>query len=78
MRAYHGFTLVPETLTDGWCLGAITRFDDAEGSTWGDAFVIAPDRARAGLVWEVGKVALVKFCRPTKTAGGCIRSGFHG
>jgi hypothetical protein len=26
--AYHGFLLVPETLTEGWCFGSISRFED--------------------------------------------------
>jgi len=51
---YHGFVVVPETCTDGWCLGVITEYEDPDGVDSGDAFVIAPDGSRAGLVWEVG------------------------
>jgi hypothetical protein len=53
---YHGFPLVPETCTDGWCYGAIAEFVDSEhyphGCDSGDGFVQAPDGSRAGLVWE--------------------------
>jgi hypothetical protein len=51
---YHGFPLVPETMTEGWCFGAITEYADPNGCQFGDAFVVAPDGSRAGLVWEVG------------------------
>jgi hypothetical protein len=53
---YHGFPLVEESRTsDGWCFGAITSFDDPEGCESGDAFVVAPDGSRAGIVWQVGE-----------------------
>ena len=61
---YHGFVIVPETCTDGWCLGTITEFEDPKGCTAGDAFVIAPDGSRAGLVWEVGSEALQEILPP--------------
>jgi hypothetical protein len=51
---YHGFGLVEETRTDGWCFGAITEFEDPNGCGGGDGFVVAPDGSRAGIVWEVG------------------------
>jgi hypothetical protein len=51
---YHGFVVVPETYTDGWCMGVITDYEDPDGVDSGDAFVIAPDGSRAGVVWEVG------------------------
>src|ERR1041384_8772115 len=52
---YHGFGLIEETRTDGWCYGAITAFDeDPNGCEDGDGFVVAPDATRAGLIWDVG------------------------
>jgi hypothetical protein len=51
---YHGFPLVPESATDGWTYGAITEFEDPNGVSSGDGYVVAPDGRRAGLVWEVG------------------------
>ena len=37
---------------DGFKLGVITGFGPGEEDD-GDAFVVAPDGSRAGLVWEV-------------------------
>ena len=48
---YHGFPLVEGAEVDGFRLGTITDFE-AELGTTGDAFVVAPDGSRAGLVWE--------------------------
>jgi hypothetical protein len=48
---YHGFPLLKGVEVDGFQLGMITDFLDQQ-DTVGDAFVIAPDGSRAGLVWE--------------------------
>lgn len=48
---YHGFSVIPETETDGWVYGAISDFDTEEPETEGDGFVIAPDGSRAGVAW---------------------------
>ena len=50
----HGFPLIEETLTDGWCFGAITELAQPDGCARGDRFVVAPDGSRAGLIWSVG------------------------
>ena len=49
---YHGFSVLSDVVVDGFTFGKITDFD-AGPSTEGDAFVVAPDNSRAGLVWEV-------------------------
>ena len=49
---YHGFRILGDVVVDGFTLGAITDFE-AEPCDEGDAFVVAPDNSRAGLVWEV-------------------------
>ena len=51
---YHGFRVLSDVAVDGFTLGAITDFE-TEPATEGDAFVIAPDGSRAGLVWEVSR-----------------------
>jgi hypothetical protein len=68
--AYHGFVVIPETCTEGWCLGSITEFEDPAGCTGGDAFVIAPDGSRAGLVWEVGSEPLQEIIAPDSERWG--------
>ena len=46
---YHGFVLT-DPQVDGFRLGLISGTeDDAAG---GDAFIVAPDGSRAGLVWD--------------------------
>jgi len=67
---YHGFVIVPETYTEGWCLGSITEFEDPKGCTDGDAYVIAPDGSRAGLVWEVGNEPLQEIMAPDSERWG--------
>jgi hypothetical protein len=49
---YHGFVVLDDVTVDGFTLGKITDWE-AEPCETGDAFVIAPDESRAGLVWEV-------------------------
>ena len=49
---YYGFVVLDDVIVDGFTLGKITDWE-AEPCEAGDAFVIAPDGSRAGLVWEV-------------------------
>jgi hypothetical protein len=51
--AYPGFPILHDVEVDGFTLGMITDWE-AERSEEGDAFVVAPDGSRAGLVWDVG------------------------
>jgi hypothetical protein len=51
---YHGFPVLSDVVVDGFTFGKITDFE-IEPCTEGDAFVIAPDNSRAGLVWEVSE-----------------------
>lgn len=67
---YHGFPLVEETRTDGWCYGAITEFEDPDGCESGDGFVIAPDGSRAGIVWEVGEQEMQEIMPPEQGRWG--------
>jgi hypothetical protein len=52
--AYHGFRVMTDVVVDGFTLGTITDFEVEEAAE-GDAFVIAPDDSRAGLVWEISE-----------------------
>lgn len=49
---YHGFPILDEVEVDGFRLGMITDWE-AEPSEWGDAFLVAPDDSRCGLIWEI-------------------------
>ncbi|MFN0278801.1 MAG: 3-deoxy-8-phosphooctulonate synthase [Pyrinomonadaceae bacterium] len=74
--AYHGFPLVLETMTDGWCLGAITEYLDPDGCDSGDAYVVAPDGTRAGLVWDVGAGDVTEICPPDELRWGLYQIWF--
>ena len=73
---YHGFVIVPETCTDGWCLGTITAFEDPDGCDGGDAFVVAPDGSRAGLIWQVGTEPLQEILPPDAERWGVYAISF--
>jgi hypothetical protein len=45
--AYH----LPNSEKDGFVFGAITRPPTGASASWGDAYVVAPDGSRAGIVW---------------------------
>ena len=52
-HSYYG-PFVEETLTDGWCYGAITEYLPECGQEFcgsGDGFAVAPDGTYCGLVW---------------------------
>jgi hypothetical protein len=49
---YHGFEILHDVVVDGFTFGKITDFE-TEPYDEGDAFVVAPDNSRAGLVWQV-------------------------
>ena len=48
---YYGFPILEGTEVEGFRFGVITDFL-ASPDTAGDAFVVAPDDSRCGLVWE--------------------------
>lgn len=73
---YFSFPTVPETMTDGWCLGAITEYEDPDGCDAGDAYVVAPDGSRAGLVWDVGDGKVSEICPPDETRWGVYQIWF--
>jgi hypothetical protein len=49
---YHGFPILADVTVDGFQLGVISDFEAEDNPTGGDAFVVAPDGSRAGLVWQ--------------------------
>ncbi len=73
---YYGFPLVPETMIDGWCLSAITEYEDPDGCDSGDAYVVAPDGSRAGLGWDVGEGKVSEICPPENGRWGVYQIWF--
>jgi hypothetical protein len=73
---YHGFPLVEETRTNGWCFGAITAFEDPNGCDYGDGFVVAPDGSRAGLMWAVGDFPIREAVAPDERRWGVYEVPF--
>lgn len=51
---YHGFQILTGVVVDGFTFGKITDFE-AEPCKEGDAFVVAPDNSRAGIVREISE-----------------------
>jgi hypothetical protein len=49
---YHGFIVLEDVNVEGFIWGTITDFEAASCEA-GDAFVIAPDGSRCGLVWKI-------------------------
>jgi hypothetical protein len=69
---YHGFQLLGDVVVDGLTLGAITDFE-AEPTTTGDSFVVAPDKSRAGLPREVsGDGGFERICDETRRQMGSL------
>jgi len=73
---YNGFVVLDDVVVDGFTLGKITDWE-AEPSETGDAFVIAPDGSRAGLVWQVCDPPYFQEVMPTEaTRWGVWGVGF--
>ena len=60
---YYGFVVLEDVSVEGFTFGAITDFE-AEPCDAGDAFIVAPDGSRAGLVWEVSTKRYVEEVCP--------------
>lgn len=73
---YHGFTIIEESRVDGWVFCAITTYEDPAGCVCGDAFVIAPDGTRAGIVWQVDDFEPQVVCPPNKDRWGVYGFGY--
>ena len=75
---YHGFLLLEDVSADGFTFGTITDFESEE-TNCGDAFVVAPDNTRAGLVWEIAaKPFFEEIVEPTDERWGVYEVGFSG
>lgn len=61
---YHGFPLLPGSEKDGFVFGVITDPKGDEPVPWGDAYVVAPDGTRAGIVWSMDGSDMKVVCPP--------------
>jgi hypothetical protein len=72
---FHGFPLLESSMSDdGWCFGTISDPDCPEGRDWGDAFVVAPNGSRAGIIWEVREPTMEVCIEPERDLWGCTIS----
>ena len=62
---YHGFPLLEGSEREGFSFGAITEPNGVKAASWGDAFVVAPDGSRAGIVWQARGNASPIVCPPS-------------
>jgi hypothetical protein len=67
---YHGFPIVEASRIDGWAFGTISDYEDPAGCEWGDAFVVAPDGTRAGIIWQVDNFEPQEVCVPDRERWG--------
>ncbi len=60
----HGFEVLGDVVVGGFTFGKITDFE-IETCNEGDAFVVASDNSRAGLVWDISdKPYFQEICAP--------------
>ena len=74
---YHGFPLMKHSELEGFVFGAITEPNGTEPAEWGDAFVVAPNGSRAGIVWQVGEGEPSIICAPSEGRWGVYAFNFH-
>jgi hypothetical protein len=67
---YYGFKLLKDSECEGFVFGTITEPSGDEPAQWGDAFVIAPNGSRAGIVWQVGDGESTVVCEPSEGRWG--------
>jgi hypothetical protein len=73
---YHGFRVLSDVAVDGFSFGVISDFE-AQESNEGDAFVVAPDNSRAGLVWEISdQQVFTEVCPMTAHRWGVWEASF--
>jgi hypothetical protein len=75
---YYGFEVLRDVVAGGFTFGKITDFE-IETCNEGDAFVVAPDNSRAGLVWQVSDKSYFEEIAPPGAVGslGRILSKCH-
>ena len=72
---YYGFPILKGSEQDGFVFGTIT---EPGGAEWGDAFVIAPNGSRAGIVWQIGESEPTVVAEPSDGRWGVYGFCFKG
>jgi hypothetical protein len=72
---YHGFPILKNSELDGFVFGVIS---EPSGAEWGDAFVIAPNGSRAGIVWQIGEGESTVLAEPSEGRWGVYSFHFKG
>jgi hypothetical protein len=72
---YYGFPTLKDSEQDGFVFGTIT---EPSGAEWGDAFVIAPNGSRAGIVWQIGEGEPTVVDAPSEGRWGVYGFYFKG
>ena len=72
---YHGFPILKNSECEGFSFGTITEPNGTEPAEWGDAFVVAPNGSRAGIVWQIGHGEPTILCEPSEGRWGVY--GFY-
>jgi hypothetical protein len=75
---YHGFPLLKDSAREGFVFGTITEPNGVTPAEWGDAFVVAPNGSRAGIVWQIGKGEPSVICEPSEGRWGVYGFYFEG
>jgi hypothetical protein len=75
---YHGFPLLEQSKLEGFVFGVITEPSGTEPAEWGDAFVVAPNGSRAGIVWQIGHGEPSVVCEPSQGRWGVYSFYFAG
>jgi hypothetical protein len=74
---YHGFPLLAHSEKEGFSFGVITEPSGETPASWGDAFVVAPDGSRAGIVWQAEGEPSPIVCSPSPGRWGVYAFRFH-
>jgi hypothetical protein len=75
---YHGFPLLKNSECEGFIFGTITEPNGTQPAEWGDAFVVAPNGSRAGIVWQIGHGEPNVVCEPSEGRWGVYGFYFNG
>jgi hypothetical protein len=76
--AYHGFPLLENSEQDGFVFGTITEPKGSGPIECGDAFVVAPNGSRAGIVWQIGEGEPEVVLEPSERRWGVYSFYFKG